>query len=386
MSRRMLPISISRVPGVVVLGLLMSGLVGCSMWGGGVDKPKPAELGVNVPIFGVRQAWMVSLGSEGSAHLVPHVNGTVVTVASSEGVVVAVDARTGGEVWRLNLGEPLAAGVGSDGRWTAVITQGNELVALEAGREQWRQRIAAQVYTSPFVAGGRIFALAADRSIMAFDAADGHRLWSQSGLGDPLILRQPGVLLAVGENLIAGVSGRLAALNPDNGARRWEVPLASPRGTNDVERLVELVGPASRVGESVCARAFDATVGCVDTARASVKWTQISRGIVGLGGDDAAVYGTQTNGVVTAWSRQDGSRTWSSERLQYRQLTAPLLLGRSVVVGDESGVVHFLSREDGAPLNRVTTDESGIAVEPVAAADTLVVVTRKGNIYGFRPD
>ena len=220
---------------------------------------------------------------------------------------------------------------------------------------------------------------------MAFDAAEGHRLWSQPGLGDPLVLRQSGVLMAVGDNLIIGLSGRLAALNPDSGAKRWEVPLASPRGTNDVERLVELVGPASRVGESVCARAFDTAVGCVDTARPSVKWTQISRGIVGLGGDDMTVYGTQTNGFVTAWSRKDGSRTWSSEYLQHRQLTAPLLLGRSVVIGDESGWVHFLSREDGAPLNRVATDESGIAVEPVAVADTLVVVTRKGNIYGFRP-
>ena len=366
--------------------LLVTGLLGCSMWGGGLDKPMPNELGVNVPILGVRQAWLVPLGSQGSPHLAPHINSTVVTVASVDGSIVAVNARTGSEVWRLNLGEPLAAGVGADGRWTAVITQGNELVALKEGREEWRQRIAAQVYTSPFVAGGRIFVLAADRSIMAFDAAEGHRLWSQPGLGDPLVLRQSGVLMAVGDNLIIGLSGRLAALNPDSGAKRWEVPLASPRGTNDVERLVELVGPASRVGESVCARAFDTAVGCVDTARPSVKWTQISRGIVGLGGDDMTVYGTQTNGFVTAWSRRDASRTWSSQYLQHRQLTAPLLLGRSVVIGDESGWVHFLSREDGAPLNRVATDESGIAVEPVAVADTLVVVTRKGNIYGFRPD
>lgn len=386
MSRLISVIFISSMLRAVVFGCFVMGLVGCSMWGGEVDKIKPAELGVNVPIFGVRQAWVIPLGSQGSSHLVPHVNGTVVTVASVDGVVVAIDARTGGEVWRLNLGEPLAAGVGADGHWVAVMTQGNELIALEGGHEQWRKRITAQVYTSPFVAGGRIFILAADRSIIAFDAANGRRLWSQPGLGDPLVLRQPGVLMAVGDNLIAGASGRLTALNPDSGARRWEVPLASPRGTNDVERLVELVSPASRAGESVCVRAFDATVGCVDASRASLNWTQISRGTVGLGGDDVAVYGTQTNGFVTAWSRKDGVRTWSSERLQYRQLTAPLLLGRSVVIGDNSGLVHFLSREDGSQLNRVTTDESGIAAELVATADTLVVVTRKGNIYGFRPD
>ena len=370
----------------VTAALLVTSLMGCSLWGGATDTPKPIELGINVPVLGVRQAWIAHVGPQDGAQLVPHVNGTTITLASRDGVVAAIDARTGGDVWRSNLREPLAAGVGSNGRWTAVVSQGNELVVLEAGQEQWRQRLGAQVYTSPLVAGNRVFVLAADRSMMAFDAANGRRLWSQSRLGEPLILRQPGILLAVGDNLLAGVSGRLVGLNPDNGAGRWEVPLASPRGTNDVERLVELVGPASRVAESVCVRAFQATVGCVDTARATVKWTQISSGIVGLDGDEAALYGAQSNGVVTAWGRNDGSRIWSSERLQYRHLTAPLLLGRSVVVGDESGLVHFLSREDGSPLNRLVTDGSGIVIAPVVAADTLVVVTRKGNIYGFHPD
>ena len=79
-------------------------------------------------------------------------------------------------------------------------------------------------------------------------------------------------------------------------------------------------------------------------------------------------------------------RLWSTDRLQLRKLTAPLLLGRSVVVGDDEGLVHLLSKEDGSPLNRLTTDDSGIAAAPVVAADTLVVVTRNGGVYGFRPD
>ncbi|NOJ99391.1 PQQ-binding-like beta-propeller repeat protein, partial [Corallococcus coralloides] len=37
-------------------------------------------------------------------------------------------------------------------------------------------------------------------------------------------------------------------------------------------------------------------------------------------------------------------------------------------------------------LNRLTTDGSGVAAAPVAAGETLVVVTRNGGIYGFRPE
>ena len=149
---------------------------------------------------------------------------------------------------------------------------------------------------------------------------------------------------------------------------------------------MELVAPASRIGNSVCTRAFQAGVGCVDVRNAAVQWTQKSSGAQGVDGDAAALYGTQSNGAVTAWRRNDGEQSWTTQRLAYRQLTAPLLLGRSVVVGDESGLLHLLSRDDGSPLTRLQTDGSGIAVHPVEAAGTLVAVTRKGRIYGFRPD
>ena len=366
--------------------VLLATLAGCSLWSGGSSKPVPADLGANVAVLGVRQAWTARIGNVGGLPLDVHVTGNVVTLASADGTVAALDARTGGDVWRVALAEPLSAGVGSDGKSAAVVTRANALVLLDAGREQWRQPLAAQVYTPPLVAGGRVFVLSADRSVAAFDGATGRKLWSQPRPGEPLILRQAGVMLAVGDTLVVGFSGRLVGLNPDNGSVRWEAPVGSSRGTNDVERLVELVGRTSRVGDSVCARAFQAAVGCVNTVRGTTVWTQPASGAEGVHGDGDAVFGTEGNGTVTAWRRSDGSRVWTTDRLKYRKLTAPLLLGRSVVVGDNTGLVHLLSRADGAPLNRIATDGSGIAAAPVVAADTLVVVTRDGGVYGFRPD
>lgn len=374
---------IVRASGVI---LFAGAVVGCSFFGSNSAKPEPAELGANVPVVGVHQAWSATLGSATGEPLVPHVSGATVVVATSNGIVTAIDARTGDYLWRVDLSAGLAAGVGSDGRLAAVVSDTNEIIVLEAGQELWRLRLAAQIYTPPLVAGGRVFVLAADRTVAAFDAKSGRRLWSQARLGDPLVLRQSGVLMAVGDTLIAGMSGRLVGLNPDNGASRWEAPIASPRGTNDIERLVELMAPVSRVGDNVCVRAFQAAVGCVNTVDGSVVWTQRSNGTQGLDGDDEVIFGTQNDGVVVAWQRSDGTQLWSTERLRYRRLSAPLLLGRSVVVGDETGLVHLLSRIDGAPLNRLMTDGSGVASPPVLVADTLVVLTRKGNIYGFKPD
>ncbi len=361
-------------------------LSACSLWPGGPERPKPADLGANVPVLGVRQAWAARIGSTAGLALQANVQGSAVTVASSDGTVASFNARTGKELWRTKVAEGVAAGVGSDGRWTAVVSRDNDLVVLEAGREAWRHRLPAQVFTAPLVAGERVFVLAADRSISAFDAARGTTLWSLPGTGAPLVLRQAGVLLAVGDTLVAGVSGRLVGLNPDAGSVRWDAPLAVARGTNDVERLVELVGPVSRVKDSLCARAFQASVACADLAAGRVDWVQKSNGGSGISGDAATVVGSESNGKLVAWDRQSGKQLWVSERLRYRNLSAPLLLGRSVIVGDGAGTLHFLSQDDASPLNRVATDGSAIEAAPVVADDTLVVVTRAGGIFGFRPD
>jgi outer membrane protein assembly factor BamB len=374
--------SIGRVFNSVITGLVLLALISCSST---QEKPKPVDLPPSAGLLGVKLAWSAKVGSI-SFPLEVKVNDRGLQVASSEGVIVSFDGQTGAELWRTNVGAPIAAGIGSDGERSAVVTRANDLVVLNAGREIWRQKMTAQVLTAPLVAGGRVFVLSADRSVTAFDGVSGRKLWTQQRPGESLVLRQSGVLLAVNETVVTGLSGRLVGLNPSNGAVKWDAPIAAPRGTNDIERLVDLVGRVSRIGDVVCARAFQAAVGCVDTARGSLLWTKPAVGFVGIHGDEKFVFGVESDSKIIAWAKADGLPAWTSERLRYRNLTAPLVVGRSIAVGDDSGNVHLLSRDDGSPLTRVATDGSAIVAGPVLAAGTLVVVTRNGGIFGFRPE
>ena len=365
----------------LVTGLALVLLASCS---GGANQPKPAQLKPVVPVVAVQQIWTARLGTV-SFPMTVSASGNNLIAAASDGVVAAIDARTGRDIWRLNLVTPLAAGVGSDGRMAAVVTLGNELVVIVDGREIWREKLTAQAYTAPFVAGGRIFVLTADRAVHAFDGNSGRKLWTQQRPTEPLVLRQAGVLLAVGDTLVAGLAGRIAGLNPANGSLRWEVPIASPRGINDVERLVDLVGPVSRLNEVVCVRAFQASVGCVNADRGVLQWTKPADGSVGLDGDGRLVFAVESDGKVVSWKRADGESGWTSDQLRYRGLTAPRVVGRSIAIGDASGFVHLLSREDGTLVNRLTTDGSAIVATPTLVGETLVVVTRAGTIFGFQP-
>jgi outer membrane assembly lipoprotein YfgL len=333
------------------------------------EKPKATPLESFTPQVGGRIAWNHRLDGV-KFPLSVGVSPSVFTVAGDDGTVVAFEADTGRELWRGSVGAKVAAGVGSDGRFASVVTRDGELVTLEAGRVLWRKPLTVRVTTAPLVAGERVFVLGGDRSVQAFDAQDGSKLWSVQRPGDPLTLAQGGVIAAFKDTLLAGQGPRLAGINPNNGDIRWEVTIGSPRGANEVERLADLVAPLARVGDMVCVRSFQAAVGCVNAERATVAWTKP------VGGTDR----------ISAWKTSSGEVAWQSEKLLYRGLGAPLSTPRAVVFGDSEGVVHFLSRDKGETLLRLNTDGSPIVSAPVVSGNTMLIVTRNGGLYAFRPE
>lgn len=355
-------------------------LVGCAS-----DRPDPTPLKDITPRIVGRQVWAAQLPAV-AFPLQPAVRDGRVALAASDGTVMVLDSQDGKAVWSTSLNARLSAGVGSDGKRVAVVTQGNELVVLEDGRELWRKPVPASVTTAPLVAGERVFVLAVDRSVHAFDALDGRRLWQQRRPGEALMLEQPGVLQPFKNTLLAGHGAKLTGLDPLTGELRWDVAVAVTRGTNEVERLSDLVGPVVRHGSTVCARAFQAGLGCVDADKGSLLWSRIHSGPRGLGGNAQWLVGADANDRITAWKTSTGESAWTNETLLYRGLTAPQFLGRVAVVGDAQGQVHFLEPEKGEVVLRLPTDGSAIVGQPVVTGSTLLVVTRKGGVFGFRPE
>ncbi len=349
----------------------------------GYEKPKPKPLEALTPKPVASPAWSQRIGAV-QFPLTVSAAGGAFTLGASDGTVAAIDIQSGRDLWRVQLGTPLAAGVGSDGRFAAVVTQSGELVTIERGQVKWRKPVGTRVATAPLVAGERVFVLGVDRTVQAFDAIDGRKLWTLQRAGDPLTLAQTGVISAFRNTLIVGQGPRMAGVDPLAGTVTWEVPIGSPRGANEVERLADLVGPVARVGTTLCARSFQAAVGCVDAERGVLAWTKNVGGTDAVAADADYVFGADASDRMTAWRTDTGLAVWSSDALMYRGLGAPGILGGSVVYGDAAGTLHWLSREKGEAQLRLPTDGSALAIAPIVSAGTLLVVTRAGGVFAFR--
>jgi len=281
--------------------LALGALTGCSTISSwfSAEKPKPKELEAIVAPITVRPAWNQSIGAV-EFPLTVAVNGNVLTLAASDGSVLAMEADSGRTVWRTDVGAKISAGVGSDGSIAAVVTRDGELVVLEGGRVKWKKVVGVRVATAPLVAGGRVFVLGVDRTVHAYDASDGIKLWQVQRPGEALTLAQTGVVAAFKNTLIVGQGPRMAGFDPITSTLRWEATLGSPRGANEVERLADLIGPVVRSGDLICARSFQAAVGCVDAQLGNVAWTKTVGGTDAISGDAQLLFGADASDRISA--------------------------------------------------------------------------------------
>lgn len=349
------------------------------------DKPTPTALSEFKSQINVTPVWSAQVGAIGNT-LNLNAASDRLGIVSQNGLVSVVNADTGSVAWQLALNTPVTAGVGGDGQRYAVITQANDLVVLSEGREIWRNKLPAIAFTAPLVAGGRVFVLTTDRTVVAFDGASGQKLWSQQRSGEPLVLKQAGILTTYQDNLLVGLSGRLVAMNPANGASKWEAVVGSSRGTNEVERLVDLVAGVSRVNNVICARAYQTAVTCVDASKGSNVWTRASQGHVGVTGNEGFVFGAESDGKFVSWNRSTGQIAWQTETLRFRGLTAPAWAEGQLVVGDELGWLHWLDVKTGQTLARTQIDSSGVALAPIRLGKNWISVSKSGLVQAYRAE
>lgn len=375
---------------VLLTALLAASLSGCSTvsstWNSwfGDDKNKPAALEVLSGPASGRIVWSTK-GDSINFPLSIATPGDRFVVAGSDGSVRALAASDGRELWRGDAGAKLSAGIGSDGRFAAVVNRDNELVVLDGGKQVWKKALPTPVVAAPLVAGERVFALTLDRQVLAFDALDGRKIWEMKRPGEPLTLAKAGVLLAYKDTLIVGQGPRLAGVDPLKGQLRWEASVATPRGTNEVERLADLVGPAVRQGDMVCARAFQSSVGCINAERGSALWNRVVGGANGIGADELVVVAGDASDRLSAWKLANGDLAWSADQFQRRKLSEPVVTAKQVLIGDFEGYVHLLDRDTGKTRSRLTTDGSPV-VTIVLQGGTALVATKSGGLFAVRAE
>lgn len=370
-----------KLVGVGVLALI----AGCSSLNPFASKPKgnePAKLTELKASMAARTAWKLDIGKSRNTMISPALAGNTVVVASADGNIARVQADSGRELWRTKAGMDLTAGVATDGNLIAVGGAKGMLLAFDMdGKPLWKAQLSSEILSAPAVAHGVVVARAIDNRIIGFDARTGEKKWTVQRPAPALTLRlAPGMTVHDNEVIIAQPGGKLTSLLMNTGAPRWEVEVGIARGATELERVTDIGGAPVIVENDVCTASYQGRVGCFDLATGQARWTRDLSSAVGVGVDQRFVFAADDKGAVYAFNRESGTSAWKNDKLSYRSLSTPVSYGRAVAVGDYQGIVHFLSREDGAFLARVALDGSAITANPIVAGSNLIFQTQNGTV------
>ena len=350
-------------------------------------------------------AWSVSIGSGAGdeAFLNPPVvaDGTIYAVDGSV-QVSAIDTGSGRTRWsmtpedlpdadRLN-GGGIAYG---DGRLYLATTKGIVL-ALDAsnGQEIWRQSLGAPLRGSPAVAEGLVLLISADNQSFALDAQSGELVWQHTAPGEiAATLGGSTPATSQGIVIVPYSSGEVNALSLETGIPIWSETVLRPRRTLAIGAISDIDGlpviDRDRVfvggtGGEVAAfnlqtgsRLFDLTVATEQT-----PWPA---------GD--FVFLMSDRGEVVAMLRQTGQVRWVTGLPRQREEDTsgdqlikwhgPVLAGGHLLAGSSDGELVALSPFDGTILQQIDVG-APIRQPPIVADGTIYLLTDDGTLHAFR--
>lgn len=359
---------------------------GFGLFGSKDAGPKPAALVQFTPTATARVMWQDHVGDAGESMFTPAVVKDAVYAAGTDGQIARFDATTGKQVWRVTAGRRLSGGVGSDGALVLVGTPKGEVLAFDAadGHALWQAQLTSEVLSAPQASEDMVVARTGDGRIFGLDAHDGKRKWVYQRATPALSLRSYAGVLATRGAVFAGFAGgKLVALNLANGQVGWEATVALPRGATELERIADVTSVPVADDNQVCAVAYQGRVACFDPSNGNQIWAREISSVAGLSMDAYGLYVSDVRGAVHALDKRTGASLWKQDKLFARQVSAPLPLGRYLVVGDLEGYVHFLSRDDGSFAARIATDGSPIVAQPADLVDGALVQTSHGGLFAL---
>jgi outer membrane protein assembly factor BamB len=181
---------------------------------------------------------------------------------------------------------------------------------------------------------------------------------------------------------VVGLSGgKLVKFDPADGTPLWEVTVTPPRGRSELARISDIDADPVAVGTLIFVGTYNGDLAAVDLDSGTILWRRQLSSYAGLAATETDLYITDSEDQIWAADPVSGAGRWKQERLRYRQLTAPALIGNLIAVGDLDGYVHLIAQKDGRLVGRTRITRRGaINTRPVVAGNRLVVYANDGTL------
>lgn len=351
------------------------------------------------------KAWSVGIkGSSSSRRLAasPVVGGGKLFAMDTDGMVHAFDAATGARAWttsveaeKQNSGSSFGGGAAYDEGLVYVTNGVGEVAALDAanGAIKWRVKPAGPLRGFPTVAFGQVMVMTQDNQILALNATDGAVLWNENAsVGQTNVFGVAAPAAGQGTIVAGYSSGELVAYRYENGRQLWADALARTSIATSVSTLTDVDADPIIERGRVYALGQGGRMAAYELVTGQRIWELNLAGIStpAIAGD--WIFTLTDEGKLLCIAKANGKVRWMTELQRFKNekkkknpifWTGPVLAGNRLWVANSRGEVMSASVTDGT-VSKFTNLGSAISLAPIVANQTLYILDDGGKITAFR--
>jgi len=354
------------------------------------------------------RAWSASAG-EGSDHrsrliATPVVGDGKVFVRDAHAGVSAFDLESGRRLWEIDMtpDEKKVKSYHGTGGGVAympgkvVASNGfGFLVALDAGSgaEIWRQDLGSDIRTAPTISSGRIFVSTFDNQLFCLDASNGEILWNHRSFEEIARIMVSTSPAVDGDIVIAPYSsGEIYAIDADTGREAWSDSLSRTGRLTPLSAINDIAGRPVLDRGIVFAISHAGRLAAIDARLGQRLWTH------NIGGTQTPwvagdyVYVMTDNAEMVCFHRQTGKIVWITRLQPFKDIekrkkpvtwSGPVLGGDRLIILSSEGDAISISPYTGEKLGKIEMPD-GTLIAPIIADQTVLVLTDEAELIAYR--
>ncbi|MFQ5534786.1 MAG: PQQ-binding-like beta-propeller repeat protein [Sphingomonadales bacterium] len=316
--------------------------------------------------------------------------------------VTAIDATSGRQLWQVRLKSEKArkalafgGGVAYDDGKVYVTTGYGFAAALDAhsGVEIWREDVGTPLRGAPTVNAGRVFVPTYDSQLYALSADDGKVLWYHVGTTEAAGIMGAASPAVVDDIVVVAYSsGELAAIKVENGRAAWTDTLTRTGKLTPIASISDIDGLPVIDRGRVYAISHGGRMVAIDLRSGERVWERNIGGVQTpwIAGD--FIYLLTNENEVVCLSRRSGRVRWIRELQKFEKQekrkkpiswSGPVLASDRLVLVSSHGFAVSISPYTGEIMGAEKVPD-GSFLPPIVANETLYILTKAGRLVAMR--
>ncbi len=316
--------------------------------------------------------------------------------------VSAFRTDNGKRLWSVDLdkkGESdnaaFGGGIALDGDRVYANTGYGFVAAMDAstGREVWREDIGVPLRGAPTVTDGRVFSITYDNQIYALNANDGSIIWNEVGIAETASILGSASPAVDGNTLVAAYSsGEIYAMRVENGRTAWTDALTRTGRLTALATLSDIDGEPVIDRGRIYAASHSGRMVAIDLRSGERVWERNigSAGTPWIVGE--FIYVVTVDSEVACLSRRDGRIRWVHQLQRYKKQNkrkglldwaGPVVAGDRVIVASSHGYALSISPYTGELISGMKLPDD-VHISPIVVDNTLYVLTDDGKLVAMR--